>query len=180
MRYKRDLIAYNAHAGKHFLQGHIPVNNEFLDTHLKAYKRITLLRNPVDRVISHYFFDSRLRSMTPEQFLASRRGFVETHVLCHFFGGLDWDEPGDVMEAEANAIATLDRFDVVGVLEEPGAIHHALREQVGLRLTLPKRNVGTHKDGQTFPADVLAEIRAMCAADIRIYNRYAQVPEPGE
>lgn len=165
MRLKRDLVAYHAHTGAHFIQGHIPVDTNYLETHMRGYKLITLLRDPVDRVISHYFFDPRLREMTPEQFLESRRGFIETRVLCHFFGGLDWDEPGDVQRAKVKAIATLKRFDVVGMLEEPLAFETNLVDHLGLRLSIPKRNVGEHRANGGLSSEIIERIKEMCQAD---------------
>lgn len=172
MAFKSRLLAYHAHLGRHFLQGHVPVSTDYIDAHLSDYNLLTILREPVERVVSHYFFDQRLNKMTPEAFLQDPRGFTETHVLCHFFGGLDWDHPGDVDEAEARAIATLSRFDVVGILEEPAAFQQALRDKIGLNLSMPHRNRGTERAGQTLPPEILEKITAMCEADLRIYRHF--------
>ncbi|MEM9781173.1 MAG: sulfotransferase family 2 domain-containing protein [Pseudomonadota bacterium] len=172
MELKARLVAYHAHCGRHFLQGHIPVTEDYIDRHLTEYNLMTLLRDPVDRVVSHYFFDPRLNKLTPEDFLRHQRGFIETHALCHFFGGLDWDNPGDVGEAEARAMTTLDRFDVVGILEEPAAFERTLREDLGLRLSIPHRNQGTTRAGRSLPPEIMERITEMCEADLRIYRRY--------
>lgn len=173
MRLKQRVVAYHAADGVHFVQGHVPVDRNFLDNDAAGYKLITLLRNPVDRVISHYFFDRKLRSMTPDNFLDSPRGYVETHVLGHFFGELDWDAPSNPAAAADRAIATLERFAVVGILSAPEAFYGDLKSEVGLNLKLPKRNVGKERTEDVFSPEIIARIEEMCAEDIRIFEHFS-------
>lgn len=178
MRYKQSIVAYNAAVGAHFIQGHIPVDRNFLDTSAAKYKLITLLRHPIDRVVSHYFFDRRLRAMSPDEFLDSPRGHVETHVLAHFFGELDWDTPADPAAAN-RAIAALERFAVVGILSKPEAFHREIKSKIGLGLTLPRRNIGaeragTERTGGSLSPEIMARIQEMCAEDMRVYEHFVQ------
>lgn len=173
MHLKQRIVAYHAADGVHFVQGHIPVDRNFLDDDARNYKLITLLRHPVDRVVSHYFFDSDLRSMTPEEFLESPRGYIETHVLSHFFGELDWDSPSDPSAAADRAIATLERFAVVGILSSPEAFYADLKSEVGLKLKLPRRNVRKEQPDKAFSPEIMARIEEMCAEDVRVFEHFA-------
>lgn len=172
MALKRRIASYSAETGAHYVQGHFPIDRTFLDTYAGRYHLITLLREPVDRVISHYFFDKRLRRMSFEEFLASPRGFVETRVLALFFGELDWDDPQDPEAATERAIANLERFAVVGILEDQAAFHRALAARTGIRIAIPRRNVGEHRADAAIDPELRRHLAALCAGDIRIYEHF--------
>lgn len=173
MRFKSKMMQYHAETGTHYIQAHAPADEAFFNKFSDEYKFITLLRHPVDRMLSHYFFDKRLSAMSPAEFLDSPRGFTESHVLCHFFGALDWDNPGDVSAAADRAISLLDRFTCVGILENPDQFADDLKAAIGIKLKIPRRNVGTDRKDDMFTPDLMARIKEMCAEDLRIYNHIA-------
>lgn len=175
MDFKKRLAAYHAHLGKHYIQGHFPITKEDLDAHFSEYAPITLLRSPIDRIISIYYFDERLRSMSPGEFLDSERGFIESHVLCHFFGGLGFELRGELEEARDNAIETLSRFDVVGILERQAEFAENVRNKLGINIVLPKRNVGVErkKRSKGFSEEEMSKLTEMTKYDQEIYDHWA-------
>ena len=176
--FKCRIMAYHAAMNKHFLQGHFPVTNETLKSDFAGYKAVTLLRDPVERIISHYHFDKRLSAMTPEEFLESKRGFAETHILCHYFGGLPFDvesledKAASVAQTAQSAIETLEEFSVVGILENEESFLRDLRSQAGLKIAMPKRNVGKDKlaSPKVFTGHLLDKLIEMTAKDREIYE----------
>lgn len=174
MSFKRRLAVYHIAKEIHYIQGHFPIDSAFLDAHLGDYKFVTMLREPVDRVISHYYFDRHILLMSPAEFIESERGLIETRVLCHFFGGLDWDTPGDVDAAAQRAIANLERFSIVGILEDQDNFARQVHEKLGVKLTLPKRNVGVVRRTtcELFGPAEHAQLEALCAADKKIYDHF--------
>ncbi|MGH1422390.1 MAG: sulfotransferase family 2 domain-containing protein [Hyphomonas sp.] len=170
MQFKSDLMRYHAESGVHYIQGHAPVNENFVEEFSDKYNFITLIRHPVDRMVSHYFFDKRLSAMSPDEFLASQKGFTASHVLAHFFGSLCWDTPEDVDAATARALKVLNSFSCVGILEEPEQFSNALKNSVGLKLKIPRRNIGQDRKDNVFTPEHMARINEMCAQDLHIYN----------
>lgn len=174
MNFKRRTMIYYADSGRHYLQGHFQVTASILKKRFADYHAITLLRDPVDRVVSHYHFDPRLNRMTPEQFLDSKRGQVETHVLGHFFGGLDFDNPSNHDEAAMRAIETLEQFSVVGILEEIEHFQSLLYEKTGVKIKLPRRNVGGHRQShpESFSEASMQRLREMTSLDQKVYDHF--------
>ncbi len=170
MRFKSDMMRYHAETGVHYIQAHAPIDGGFVEEFAGKYHFITLIRDPIDRMLSHYFFDERLSVMTPEEFLDSPRGFTESHVLSHFFGGLDWDTPEDIEGATQRAIQVLDSFSCVGILDEPEIFADDLKSAVGVKLKIPRRNIGQDRKDSVFTPELMARMEEMCAHDIRIYQ----------
>ena len=179
--FKRNLVAYFAEKGTGFIQSHFCINESFLNTYQSKYKFVTLIRHPVERFISHYFFDTRYQAVPLNEFIESRIGFSEAHALCHFFGELDWDhsmEETNLSAVTEKAKANLDRFDVVGVLEQESKFYESCQNKLNIHLKLPKRNVGkvrNSSDSRVSSAQ-LKKIEQLCREDIEIY-RHAFEPE---
>lgn len=170
MTFKSKMMRYHAEIGTHFIQAHAPVDEDFVDEFSDEYHFITLIRNPVDRMISHYFFDKRLSSMSPEAFLDSPRGHNEGRVLSLFFGGLNFDKPENVPAARDRAINVLEAFSCVGILEEPDHFAEDLKNAMGMKLKIPRRNVGQDRKDNVFTGELLERVKEMCADDMRIYQ----------
>lgn len=171
MRFKRRLMAYQIAAGARFVQAHAPVDAPLLDRWAAEAHFITLLRDPVERLVSAYHFDPRLSRMGPEAFLDSPQCATEARVLSHFFGELDWDAPRNFEAAIGRAVENLSRFSVVGFLDNEAAFRRALARRVGVRMRLPKRNVGAREGFAPFDAEGQARMRALAAPDIEIWRR---------
>jgi hypothetical protein len=172
MAFKRMLVAYHAELGCHYLQGHVSVDSAFLDRYLRKYIFITILREPVSRIVSHYFFDPVLREMSLDEFLKSRRCEIECNVFCHFFGELPWEGGGDRNLAVARGIGNLERFTAVGLVEDMDSLRQRLRKTTGHNISIPKRNIGENKWEKDLPETFLEEIRERSAADRRIYRHF--------
>lgn len=174
MALKRALIGYHAELGYHFIQGHFCVSEDFMSSYSPPYRFITILRNPIDRLLSIYHFEEELHRLSLQDFIASDRGRIEAQVLGRFFGELDWSLNADLDAGVSRAIANLERFDVVGILEHPERFKAAMHSELGLRLHLPKRNVGRHKRKDPISEETRRRIEAMCRHDLVIYNHFRE------
>jgi len=177
--FKRCLAAYHAESGIGYIQGHFCINEEFLDAYQARYRIVTLLRHPVDRFISHYFFDDRYSSVSLEEFVKTPVAYSEAHVLCHFFGDLKWEQPTEDNDMEATvstAIGNLRRLPVVGVLDKEDDFVDACKRELGISLALPKRNVGVARNASStrISEQLLSEITELCRDDLRIYEYAVQ------
>lgn len=174
MRFKQRLFLYHALGGTAFVQGHVTYSRAAFETLHEKAAFITLLREPVDRVISHYYFDRRLSQMSFGAFLDSPRGQVECSVYSRFFGELPFSA-GPPTEAHRDAaIAALGRFRVVGILERPDALQTQLKQQLGVMVRIPHRNAGgARKQADPKAAEIEAHyprLLEMCRLDSQIYT----------
>jgi hypothetical protein len=172
MEYKRNLFLYQALAGKIFVQGHVAYSEESFAQLRDRAIFMSLLREPTDRVISHYFFDPRTACMPFDEFLDSQRGRIECSVYSRFFGGLSLAAPEPTEAHRDAAIETLKSFDIVGIVEDPAALEADLRTKARMNLRLPRRNVGKQRqaNGDHVIEPHLPRLREMCRFDIEIYN----------
>jgi hypothetical protein len=174
MRLKRDLFLYHALDGAHYVQGHVAYDVAAFAPLRERAAFITLLREPTERVISHYFFDQRLRCMSFSEFLASPRGRSECQLYSHFFGGLPFG-PGSASERHRDAaIAALGHFAVVGILEEPDALRRQLQCGLGMSFQIPRRNIGDKRLSCGEQSEQIEKCRPLlaelCGLDSEIYR----------
>lgn len=128
------------------VSAHIPFSNAAFEHFADRYSFVTLLRDPVERFISNYFWnhdrpDAHFRIAEAfEDFLATERakGLGSTYV--RYFCG----EPGENFgprHVDA-AIRNLHRMNSVGFLDEVGHFEVSLHRLTGRKLKIGKENVG--------------------------------------
>lgn len=176
MEFKMHMLAYYAEREFNFIKGHVPVSREIIDRYSGRYKFITVLRHPVDRIISMYYFDARCNKLPFSEFLKSERGRIESRILSHFFGELSWEDLCDGAAAPQRAIDNLKRFSVVGVLENPQELSKQCRDALGFDVPLPRRNVGENRKsvGKEISDSDREDVYKACAEDILIYEEFAR------
>ena len=125
---------------------HVRFSEKAYSRFADRYKFITVLRNPMERFISHYFWswnkdDAHARIEEDfEAFLdtehARRLGATLVQYLC----GLPKEVPTHSDEAVAAAIASLAKFDVVGDISDIASLEATLRETLGVRISIGHEN----------------------------------------
>lgn len=148
---ERDLIkmAYGVHLFNSVLKkqkclsGHIACNRQMIST-LKEmnYNFVTMIRNPIDRFFSLYFYnlykkdDFGSTNLRFEEYLKSCSG--TTYV--YYFGGYRADQRYDSDEAIANAVDNLKEFKVIGRLNKMDLFINEMKHKLGLSLEISKSN----------------------------------------
>lgn len=160
------------------LVGHIHFENALYERFHDEYAFMTMLRDPVDRFLSHYYFhlDTHPQNQCPnsrlEQFVqgnsAKEFGSIMTQFLCGLPMGSDYHS----IEAVEAAKANLEKFDIVGFLDRLPDFQQQVSENLGTRLKIGHQNVGQMRRGSTadVPPDVMAHIRALCKPDQALYD----------
>lgn len=143
---RQMMLLYLLYSDVRCVAAHIPFSNAAFDRFFDRYSFVTLLRDPVDRFISHYYWnhdraDAHFR--IPESFddfLASERAWSLGSTYVRYFCG----EPGEKFNrTHVNAaIRNLHRMDSVGFLDELGDFQAKLRTLTGKRLAIGSENVG--------------------------------------
>jgi len=177
---RRTALAYLlAHTDAKFVAGHFEVNEDLLEKFRDTYSFITLLRDPVERWMSHYLYNKHLPrdrydiSADMGDFVDTPRGRGIGQMYTAYLSGtgnLSPDER-DTEEVRAQARENLASFDLVGIVEEMGAFEDQFLEQFGVELDVPHRNDSPAPEGAKDISDELRnKIRDVCSADLELYN----------
>lgn len=191
--YQQFLLLYHLNCGERCLSGHLPVGKAVLRHFRTRYAFVTLLRDPVQRWISHYVYFKLTNSdrLTPpccdhpappseelESILTSWRGWQLGHLLTTFLCGFLPDSASE-SQAVAEAQDNLRLFRVVGFVEDLPTFECRLRETLGIVLSIPHLNTRDSLPAESslidrfadlFDTNVRNRIRAVCAADYAVYH----------
>ncbi|PCI42976.1 MAG: hypothetical protein COB49_12975 [Alphaproteobacteria bacterium] len=139
------------------------------------YAFITLLRDPVDRFVSHYHYLQRrhpdpTRPNSLAGFLTCKDAPRIASQYLFYFGGQqqDQNQSADQNRAIDTAKLALAQFDLVGDLSNPAAFTKGLRHLTGGLVPWVHRNRAPSPT--LVPPELRAQITALCAADIAIYR----------
>ena len=155
--------------GTKMIAGHVQYDPHLHAQIARDYAFVTLLRDPVERFVSHYNYVQRHhpdpnRAPTLEAYVNTPDAHrLATQYLFYFAGNCP---PGT--DPVAQAISNLGRFSVVGRLDDPQTFARQLKTLIGTPLPRWRRN--TAPNPTQVPADLRARIEQLCAPDIRIYQ----------
>jgi len=156
--------------------------HEGLDPDRKA---VTLLRDPVSRFMSHYYYVQRRhpdpsRPDTLEAFVETEmaQSYGSTYLL--YYARTFQHTTKDLAAAMTLAKANLDRFALIGDLKRGDAFRKALRNLVRRPLLSWERNKRPGGKGASNPSEISADLRAriteICAPDIELYKYATSLP----
>ncbi|MEQ8469323.1 sulfotransferase family 2 domain-containing protein [Coleofasciculus sp. E1-EBD-02] len=162
-----------------YISGHAHFNQQILERYSKNYAYVTLLRDPVKRYISNYFFDaSKVKGdhsyveQSLLDFLKTRRGIRRGHLYINYFSGFPIERDYDLSKLSQRveiAKQNILKFDCVGILENLQGFKERFKQQFGLTLRIPHQN----KNPVVNPlveSHLLKVIQEICQPDIEIYE----------
>jgi hypothetical protein len=193
-RLQEYLVLFHLYSGTTFVSGHVPVTTRILNLFHQRYLFITLLRDPVDRWVSHYVFNSTVNSdpmVGPvvarladaerllDGFLRSWRAWQMAHLFATMFSGICPSSPATARKAVSAAKRNLRRYDAVGFLESPKVFLDRLEQLLGSALVLPhlNRTLDAQRDtkGISDLTDLFddarrARVARLCEDDYEVYE----------
>lgn len=184
-RFRVELLHYLMWKDVYFLGGHVPFNRTAYDHLGKGYRFITVLRNPMERFLSEYFYNkgrdhqSRIDDEL-EAYIESPLGQRNALKFCEYFSGameLDLSNPDALKEA---AKANLQCFDVIGFTDSMADFEREVRQSLGVRVSFGLENRGRHSAEairkQVTP-DLRERVETLCHRDMEIYE-FARTLQP--
>ncbi len=169
-----------------YIAGHYPLSETVLDEFGDDWDVITVLRDPVDRWLSEYFYNRHKRSeyfaheMDLEEYAESRTGRISAMTYARWFSG---DPSGCGVAASVDrALHNLDRLDLVGVLEHLDDFRARFRDHYGVSLRIPRLNRSPRSMEQQTAAigpELRSKAEALCAGDMRLYRHALEMNDIG-
>ncbi|MEL7258115.1 MAG: sulfotransferase family 2 domain-containing protein [Pseudomonadota bacterium] len=169
---KRELHAHVAR-GVRMISGHVQYDADLHLTAAQNYGFLTLLRDPVDRFVSHYNYLQRKhpdeeRPDTLDAFLETRAALRLATQYLFYFAGQSQSQTQNTGPLVSRAVRALSRFDLVGDLSDPQACRAALRDITGGPLPLWHRNRAPLR--AAIPCALRSRLENLCAPDLEIFE----------
>jgi hypothetical protein len=181
------LLLYEMSRGhSRYISGHFSYSEQAWDAFGGDWHFVTLLREPVARWYSHYYFDrdkddDHARISEPiEVFVGSERGRkFGRHYVDRLLPAGDGDDP----DAVDRAIEILQRFSAVGVLEELGTFVRDCERLLGVSLEVGHLNRSPRASGRRrdeVTPEIASRVEALCEPNRRVYEAVrARIAEQG-
>lgn len=173
------LLYYMAQSKSKFIAGHFLFSQKAYQNHGNEFNFVTVMRDPVKRWISSYFFN-RFKSEDHlkvrdeiEEYIVSPFGISQGHEQVKFLGGAN--EEGDYTSDAAinRAKENLKYFKVVGFLENLDHFAQEFADHFHVKLQIAKKNkspASKERQKSTLTPELLEEITDLCQPDIEVYE----------
>ncbi len=156
--------------------GHVPFSEIAYRHFSDEFAFVTILRDPVERWISEYFYNrSTGRScaaMTLEEYLVSPLGKAQGTQYVLYLGGRTNGNDHRSRAALQRALNNLERFAVIGFLEDLAVFEERFERRFGARLEIGRKNVtAPAREREEISGKMRKKIEEICAYDREIYEQ---------
>ena len=177
---KRDVLNYSmAHKSYRYISGHFAYSEKAMQVYGDEWKYITLLRDPVSKWFSQYFYN-RHKTNNHYKIDCSLEEFLVTDEAKHLGRNYIYLLVDGISSAEAatdaainQAIINLEKFALVGVLEKLDWFYQDFQTIFGTKLKIEERNknpLPENQQKQHINDDIRAQVEEICQPNIRIYE----------
>jgi hypothetical protein len=172
-------LLYHMYNDTRCISGHVRFSNVAFEKFSSNYKFITTLRDPVELMISLFFFETRLAEpiwQVPsdiERYLEIPRVQLHGASYSYFYSGLPSDSDPRTPAAIERSKANLGLFSAVGFVDDMEGFQRQLRERIGLRLRIGHANkskASSSERASIITPDIRRKIEAISAPNIEIYE----------
>lgn len=177
---KRDVLTYcMAHKFYRYISGHFAYSDKAMAAYGHEWKYVTLLRDPVSKWFSQYFYNRHKNNdhykldCTLEEFLATDEAkHLGRNYAYLLVDGISSQEAGSDVAIQ-QAIANLEKFAVVGLLEKLEWFYQDFQTVFGAKLHIEARNknpLSSKQQKQQISDDMRAQVEEICRPNIQIYQ----------
>lgn len=137
-----------------------------------AYKYVSVLRDPIQRVVSNYRDACFANYFTGsfDEYLDSDVGRRHAQVNLRYFSGIAEIPRGKEAEALSRAKDNQDKFDLIGVIEDINDFKNQYNDLFRTNLKIRHYNVA-RGDGVRLSSSDKVRLERLCAEDIVLYER---------
>lgn len=178
--YREHLLMYYMSLRQiRYITGHFTFSATAFREFRTDWDFITVLRHPVSRWFSHYFFnryktsDHFATDLDLQTYMRSERGISQGHFLVYYLTGQGAGLQSVPKSAVAEAIENLDKFAIVGCLEHLDVFKRQFQERYGVKLNIPGKNINPlakrHQKDQ-ITEEIRRKVENICRPDLDVYN----------
>ncbi|MFC1883510.1 hypothetical protein ACFL2O_01960 [Thermodesulfobacteriota bacterium] len=184
MRTRELILAYNLSIPRnHFGSGHCYCRPHIVKAFTNDWDFVTILRNPVDRWISQYVFntykdrDWARNELSLNEYLESPKGLASGHIYLRYFSSVPENVPAQPSAYIDEALDNLSQFKVVGIVENLEHWRDRMNQCFNVSLDIGKANVSPKADiadNIRSDANLMGRVAEICKYDLEIYRRYIE------
>lgn len=180
MAYREKLLLYFLSNPRYkYISGHFSYSETAVVEFGGEWHFITVLRHPVSKWFSQYFFNRNKISdhfkieADLESYVESEEGSaLGSDYVRKLTQGFHWTEAAS-KEAVTQAIENLKKFALVGVLERLDVFKHQFEKRYGVKLNISIKNINplakTHQKDQ-ITEEIRRKVENICRPDLEVYN----------
>jgi hypothetical protein len=178
--YRRQLLAdHGSSKNSPLISGHYPFNHQFYDQHGEDWNFITVLRDPVARWYSEYYWnkhkdhDYQKTNLSIEEYLETDDGKMNTRSFINYFSKSENHTGTPSTKDIETSIDTLKYFQVVGFLENIPKFRSDMKFALGRKPIIIRRNKSPADHNQRQRPDKNSEFHKnlvkLLEADTEVY-----------
>ncbi|MBE9076322.1 sulfotransferase family 2 domain-containing protein [Romeria aff. gracilis LEGE 07310] len=177
LQLREALAAYAMSKDIKYISGHVPYLKALAEAHQEKYVYVTLLRDPVKRLISKYFFNFQKSDnhcsidISLSEYLDSEKGIQSGCEYIKYLKGISKANSYSLESEISIAKNNLSKFNVVGTLENLEKFVSDFYGKTGIQLKIPHKNAreGANAKPQ-LDKTTLKNIESVCRPDIELYE----------
>lgn len=156
--------------------GHIPFSEIAFNNFGQEYAFVTLLRDPVERWISEFYYNKGSAYDAPDmdisQYVESQHAQPKGTQYVLFLGGRPNGNDHVSQKALQRALDNIQRFAVTGILEDLDGFTQRFEQRFGINLDIGKKNITPKSSNrQEITSEIRQQIENICEPDLEIYQR---------